>query len=92
VVGCDTAERIVAERYYCGVGGMIGALEEMRELGVRFLVAARPLASGLQTLEDIDVPPLYAPLFRALPVDAVCLNVSSTAIRDARMQGNTGNE
>jgi cytidyltransferase-like protein len=83
VVGADTALRIVDSRYYeHDPAQMHRALGRLGEQGCRFLVACRVDGAGLCVeLADIEVPPAYRPLFRAIPADLFRLDVSSTQIR-----------
>lgn len=85
VVGVDTAERIVAPRYYGNEEKrMLEALEEMRKLGCRFLVAGRKVKDTWHTLPDVPVPAGYADLFEAIPEERFRRDISSTEIRAAR--------
>ncbi len=83
VIGADTAERLIAPRYYgddelC----MHGALEEIANSGGSFLVAVRVDAAGrVRTLSDILVPQRYADLFTEIPEHRFRLDTSSSAIR-----------
>jgi hypothetical protein len=83
VVGADTAERIVAPRYYGdSEARMCEALERIRGQGCHFLVAARADSAGkVVTLDKIPVPAGHRDLFEDLPVADFCVPVSSTAIR-----------
>jgi hypothetical protein len=86
VIGADTAERLVATRYYGGQQSqMEAALDEMARRGVRFLVAVRRDAAGkLRSLADAAIPPRYAGLFTAIPESRFRVDVSSTALRAGR--------
>ncbi|MFL5268851.1 MAG: hypothetical protein ACJ8AH_20040 [Stellaceae bacterium] len=83
VIGADTAERLVAPKYYGDdEARMHAALEEIANSGGRFLVAARLGAAGrLRTLGDILVPRRYAGLFTAIPEHRFRLDTSSSEIR-----------
>jgi hypothetical protein len=83
VVGADTAERVLAPRYYHGSAEEMGrALEEIRRQGCRFLVAGRAGADGrLTELHHIDIPAAHRDLFVAIPTDAFRVDLSSTALR-----------
>lgn len=83
VIGADTAERLVAPRYYGDdTDRMHAALEEMDRAGVRFLVAVRVDGSGrLHTLRDVAVPPRFAGLFTEIPAERFRLDISSSGIR-----------
>lgn len=83
VVGADTALRVVAPRYYDNdTARMLGALELLRELGCRFLVACRADVDGrCLALADVPVPADYRSLFHELPVERFRLDLSSTELR-----------
>ena len=84
MIGADTAQRLVAPKYYGDDElQMQVALEEMRNSGARFLVAARvdPKASRVLTLSDIPVPRRYADLFSEIPEHRFRLDTSSSEIR-----------
>src|SRR5262249_34830259 len=82
-VGADTAERIVAPRYYHdSAEEMDRALGEVRRHGCCFLVAARLCADGrFVELRHLDIPEGHRDLFAAIPVEAFRVDVSSTALR-----------
>jgi hypothetical protein len=85
VVGVDTAERIVAARYYGGDPvRMREALAEIEKLGCRFLVAGRKVGDAWRTLASVPVPAGFERMFEAIPKDRFRQDVSSTAIRAAR--------
>jgi hypothetical protein len=86
VVGADTAERLVAVRYYGDdEARMAAALEEIAARGCRFLVAARADSAGrVRSLADVAVPPRFAHLFTPIPESLFRLDISSSAIRAAR--------
>ena len=83
VIGADTAERLVAPKYYGHDDErMRAALEEIGRSGANFLVAARIDANGrLVTLRDIPVPHLYADLFAEIPAQRFRHDASSSEIR-----------
>jgi nicotinic acid mononucleotide adenylyltransferase len=83
VIGADTAERLVALKYYGNDEvRMHAALEEIAHSGGRFLVAARINAAGrLRALSDIPVPRRYAGLFTEIPEHCFRLDTSSSEIR-----------
>jgi nicotinic acid mononucleotide adenylyltransferase len=83
VLGADTAERLVAARYYGGdETRMAAALQEIADHGCRFLVAARADAAGrVRSLGDVAIPPRFAHLFTPIPETLFRLDVSSSAIR-----------
>jgi Cytidylyltransferase-like len=80
VVGADTAERLVATRYYGDSHEkMAEALQAMADRGCRFLVAVRVDAGG-----RVAVPPRFTQLFTAIPESRFRLDSSSTEIRARR--------
>jgi nicotinic acid mononucleotide adenylyltransferase len=83
VIGADTAERLIAPRYYGDDEvRMHVALEEIANSGGSFLVAARIDSTGrVRTLNDIRVPPRYAGLFTEIPEQRFRFDTSSTEIR-----------
>ena len=83
VIGADTAERLVASRYYGGSEAqMLAALEEMAARGARFLVAVRRDATGsVRSLRDVDVPARLHDRFAEIPEARFRLDTSSTEIR-----------
>ena len=83
VIGADTAERLVAPRYYGDDEvRMHDALEEIGRSGSSFLVAVRIDAKArVRTLSDIIVPRRYADLFSEIPEHRFRLDTSSSEIR-----------
>jgi hypothetical protein len=84
VIGADTAERLVAPKYYGDdEAQMHGALEEIAGTGSNFLVAVRVHAAErvLRTLSDIPVPRRYTDLFSEIPEHRFRLDTSSSEIR-----------
>ena len=83
VIGADTAERLVAPKYYGDDEvRMHGALEEIADSGSSFLVAVRTdAAARVRTLGDIPVPRRYADLFSEIPEHRFRLDMSSSEIR-----------
>jgi hypothetical protein len=83
VIGADTAERLVAPRYYDGdESRMHGALDEIGGAGGSFLVAVRIGAGArLRTLRDIAVPRRHVDLFTEIPEHRFRLDTSSSEIR-----------
>ena len=82
VIGADTAERLVAARYYDDdEDRMHVALEEIGKAGGRFLVAVRiDAAARVRALSDIPVPRRFADLFSEIPEHRFRLDTSSSAI------------
>ncbi|PKB70843.1 MAG: hypothetical protein BZY87_09690 [SAR202 cluster bacterium Io17-Chloro-G6] len=82
VVGWDTAVRLVAPRYYGNDrDAMLGALAEMWASGTRFIVAGREDQGTFKTLQDVQVPQGFEPLFSDLPENLFREDVSSTQLR-----------
>jgi hypothetical protein len=83
VIGADTAERLVAPRYYGDdEARMYVALEEIANSGGSFLVAVRIDAAGrVRALNDIPVPRRYADLFTEIPEHRFRFDTSSSEIR-----------
>jgi hypothetical protein len=83
VIGADTAERLVAPKYYGNDEiRMHVALEEIGNSGGSFLVAVRIDAAGrVRGLSDIPVPPRYADLFSEIPEHRFRFDTSSSEIR-----------
>ena len=82
MIGADTAERLVAPRYYGDDERMHVALEEIANSGNRFLVAVRIDAAGrVRALSDIAVPRRYVDLFTEIPEHRFRFDTSSSEIR-----------
>jgi hypothetical protein len=83
VIGADTAERLVAPKYYGDDEvRMHVALEEIANSGGSFLVAVRIDAAGrVRALNDISVPRRYADLFTEIPEHHFRFDTSSSEIR-----------
>jgi hypothetical protein len=91
VIGADTAERLVAPKYYGDDElQMHVALEEIANSGGSFLVAVRIDTAGrVRALNDIPVPRRYADLFIEIPEHRFRVDTSSSEIRArARAVGN----
>jgi cytidylyltransferase-like protein len=86
VIGADTAERLVAPKYYGDdEARMHMALEEIANSGGSFLVAVRIDAAGrVGALNDIAVPRRYADLFTEIPEHRFRVDTSSSEIRARR--------
>jgi hypothetical protein len=84
VVGADTAERIVAPRYYQeSEARMLEALEHVRIQGCRFLVAGREDRQGrFLGPDDLAIPDAYRGLFQGIPRSKFDVRISSTALRE----------
>jgi hypothetical protein len=83
VIGADTAERLVAPRYYGDDEALMHvALEEIANSGGSFLVAVRIDAMGrVRALTDIPVPRRYADLFTEIPAHRFRFDTSSSELR-----------
>jgi hypothetical protein len=92
VVGADTADRLVAPKYYGDdEARMHDALAEIANSGGSFLVAVRIDAAGrVRALNDIPVPRRYADLFTEIPEHRFRSDTSSSEIRaGGRAVGNS---
>ena len=82
VIGWDTLVRLVDPIYYGGEESkMLTALEEIRGLGCRFLVAGRLDDGVFHTLEDAPIPRGFEDLFTPIPESAFRFDISSTELR-----------
>lgn len=83
VIGADTAERLVAPKYYGHDEDLMHmALEQMGSAGNSFLVAVRIDGEGrVRTLGDIPVPRRFVDLFTEIPEHRFRLDTSSTELR-----------
>ena len=83
VVGADTAARIVHPRYYGDdPAELTGALERIRGLGCRFLVAGRADDCGrFVEVTDVAIPEVYRDLFLGFTEQQFRVDVSSTHLR-----------
>jgi hypothetical protein len=86
VIGADTAERLIAPKYYGDDELLMHvALEEIANSGSSFLVAVRIDAVGrVRALDDIPVPRRYADLFTEIPEHRFRVDTSSSEIRARR--------
>jgi hypothetical protein len=60
---------------------MLTALAEMWATGCRFLVAGREDSGAFYTLDEVDVPQGFSPLFQEIPESRFRNDISSTALR-----------
>jgi hypothetical protein len=83
VLGVDTADRIIAPRYYDNSEDkMLAAMEGIRSRGCRFLVAGRVESGGkFVRLQHLAIPKSVADLFSEIPEAEFRLDISSTQIR-----------
>jgi len=85
VVGYDTAERIIAPRYYGNdVAIRDHSLAAVAVTGSRFLVAGRLSANGYLTIDHLDVPTAFRDLFIGLSEAEFRSDLSSTMLRTGR--------
>jgi hypothetical protein len=84
VIGWDTAVRLFEPRYYGGDElEMLKALDRIRGLGCRFLIAGREDGGVFRTLADVPVPAGFEKMFTAIPESLFRFNISSTELRPA---------
>jgi Cytidylyltransferase-like len=83
VIGADTAERLIAPKYYGDDEvRMHLALKEIANAGCSFLVAVRIDAAGrVRALNNIPVPQRHADLFTEIPEHRFRFDTSSSEIR-----------
>jgi hypothetical protein len=85
VIGADTAERLIAGKYYEeGETGMLAALDTIRKRGCQFLVfGRRNLDRSFIALCDIPVPACHRDLFKEIPREVFDHPLSSTDLRQS---------
>ena len=82
LIGWDTAVRLVHPRYHGRQEqDMLAALEDIRAVGCRFLVAGRLQEGVFRTLADVPIPQGYADLFEAIPETRFRADISSSELR-----------
>lgn len=82
VVGSDTAIRIIDVKYDGGNEAILRqTLQQIRDAGCRFLVAAREVNGQLLTLAQLNVPDDARDLFEEIPANEFRVDVSSTELR-----------
>jgi hypothetical protein len=82
VIGADTAERLVAPKYYGDDEARMHGARGNRQFRGSFLVAVRIDAAGrVRALSDIAVPRRYVDLFSEIPEHRFRLDTSSSEIR-----------
>jgi hypothetical protein len=87
VIGADTAERLVAARYYGGdADRMAAALQEIadRRLQLPRRRSGSTAAGAVRSLDDVPVPQRFTRLFTAIPEGRFRLDSSSSDIRARR--------
>src|SRR5690606_3106112 len=82
VVGADTIERVGQTRYYNDEPAVRDtAIDELTELGCRFLVFGRQVGDQFQTLDELDLPPRLRSLCEGVAEEEFRHDISSSAIR-----------
>jgi nicotinamide mononucleotide (NMN) deamidase PncC len=81
LVGIDTLERIVAERYYPSKAALRRALRQIADRAARFLVFGRDMGRGFLRLDDLKLPEPLRAICREVPPERFRADVSSSAIR-----------
>jgi hypothetical protein len=81
VIGYDTAERLLSPRYYGDAAALAAALDRIRAVGCRFLVAGRVADGRFHTLADLGLPAGYADLAAPIPEALFRADISSTELR-----------
>ena len=85
VVGMDTAQRLLAPRYYSAPDRLQATLQEFMDRGHQFLVGGRVNSNDeFQTAMELRVPKQFRSLFRNLSEAEFRMDISSTALRQAR--------
>jgi nicotinic acid mononucleotide adenylyltransferase len=87
VLGFDTAERLLDDRYYAddgkGPGIAVRALEKLAESGTRFVVAGREGKDGrYHRPEELKVPKPLRGMFVFIPPEEFRVDISSTELRE----------
>lgn len=83
VVGADTIERVGETRYYGEEHALRdAAIDELAELGCRFLVFGRQVDDRFQTLDELNLPPRLRDLCQGVGEQEFRHDISSTAIRE----------
>ena len=81
-MGWDTAERLVDPRYYGGEEvKMLTSLDEIKQMGCRFLVAGRTDGEKFHTLSEIDIPQGLDEMFTSISGTDFRCDLSSTNLR-----------
>jgi hypothetical protein len=83
IIGADTAQRLIALRYYGGgERRMQESFARIRGQGCRFLVAGREDNAGrFVALEGLDLPAAIRDLFAGIPKSLLAIPLSSSALR-----------
>ena len=87
VIGWDTAVRLVDPRYYGGdEAQMQRALNDIRSMRCRLLVAGRVDGVVFHTLQEVPVPAGFEEMFTGIPESLFRYDLSSTQLRVAGRQ------
>lgn len=86
VLGFDTAERLLEDRYYPddgnGPGSAVRVLGKLADRGVRFVVAGREGKDGqFREASELQVPQEIKRMFELIPSDEFRVDISSTELR-----------
>lgn len=82
LVGYDTIVRIGEARYYAGSdSGRDDAIQELSQLGCRFIVFGRRGEEGFRSLKDAALPPELRALCDEVPEQDFRADISSTELR-----------
>jgi nicotinamide mononucleotide (NMN) deamidase PncC len=84
VVGADTLQRIVEPRYYASSAACDSALEELNELGTRFVAFGRTIEGRFRTLDDLDLPASIRAISIGISAAEFSDPLSSTDLRRKR--------
>ncbi len=86
IVGSDTLLRVADKKYYGGSEAEYrSALNEIEELGNRFMVFGRQSPEGFVTLSDLEIPTTLARLCTPVNEDEFREDISSSSIRARRL-------
>lgn len=82
VIGWDTATRVVDSNYYENNDKkMLDTLQQILDLGCRFLVAGRISDGIFRTLDQIEIPTGFEIMFKSIPEKTFRCDVSSSSLR-----------
>ena len=83
VVGLDTVVRLVDTKYYGSAAGRDAAIDELVDLGSRFVVFGREHRGAFRALDDVTLPRKLRDVCTGIPQVEFHEPVSSTALRNA---------
>jgi len=82
LVGADTIVRIAAVTYYDhDIGYRDRAIQEIAQLGCRFLVYGRLIAGRFTTLDDLELPGDLGKMCKGVPAEMFRQDIASTDLR-----------